>query len=505
MNKQIKVMIISVIFIIPLAIALCGLFTIPIISNNNSIYEMKSPSTSAISATWTPLSDPGIGNRFSGGMVYDDTRNCIYLFGGLEGSGCSHTAKNTLYKYDVAGNSWSLLSPSGTPPDARADFGMVLDTANDQLIIFGGDDGDVSVFGDTWTYDISGNSWHNKNPSSPPSARRFTKMVYDSNQGQVILFGGDDGSPSSQTWTYNPNTNVWTNKNPSGSIPGRQEHVMIYDAQNDQVIVFGGSSGSNLDDTWAYNIQSNSWSNLNPSNKPTGRIDAGFSYINGTDIAVLFAGKTSVATQETWAYNITSNNWEDITPVSSPLIRYFHQMCFDSQGRQVFMYGGTDGCDRRIDFYKLTSTSFAIQSGDQNPPDDSTPPNAPVLEEITPNPDTDGTIILNWNDISNADNYTIYRSNSQITQIDGTLTNLSTTTNSYYTDIIGTDGTYYYTVIAENRAGASSIAIPVSVSVSLGGRNAPVIIPGFPLDIVLIGSFISIIVLYKLTKRRLHF
>ena len=104
---------------------------------------------------------------------------------------------------------------------------------------------------------------------------------------------------------------------------------------------------------------------------------------------------------------------------------------------------------------------------------DETPevPTKPVLNSISPNPSTTGTIILNWNDVSNTDNYTIYRSTSLITQIDGTLTILSTTTNSYYTDTVGTDGTYYYTVIAENIGGSSELANSRSVVVTLADNG----------------------------------
>ncbi|MFX1358327.1 MAG: ABC transporter substrate-binding protein, partial [Promethearchaeota archaeon] len=64
---------------------------------------------------------------------------------------------------------------------------------------------------------------------------------------------------------------------------------------------------------------------------------------------------------------------------------------------------------------------------------DLPPPDAPVLSTITPNPNKDGDVFLDWNDVDEATSYNIYRASSVITDISG-LTAIGTSTSSQYND-----------------------------------------------------------------------
>ncbi|MFX1481453.1 MAG: hypothetical protein ACFFCI_25520, partial [Promethearchaeota archaeon] len=102
-------------------------------------------------------------------------------------------------------------------------------------------------------------------------------------------------------------------------------------------------------------------------------------------------------------------------------------------------------------------------------------PEAPTLSVISPNPDMDGDIILNWNDISFTEIYTVYRYSSLITELNGSVTTLGTTISSTYTDLGLNEGTYYYAVTSDNVLGSSGISNCESVVVDLPGPDAPVL------------------------------
>ena len=80
------------------------------------------------------------------------------------------------------------------------------------------------------------------------------------------------------------------------------------------------------------------------------------------------------------------------------------------------------------------------------------PPDAPQLEYIWSNPDYDGIIDLEWNDVADATIYFVYRDNSFISSIIG-LIPIASTATSHYQDTITFDGTYYYVIIAGNVDG----------------------------------------------------
>ncbi len=73
----------------------------------------------------------------------------------------------------------------------------------------------------------------------------------------------------------------------------------------------------------------------------------------------------------------------------------------------------------------------------------------PVLDAIAPNPTTSATINLNWNDITGALSYHVYRSTSTITDV-SSMTPIASPGTSAYVDTLSSFGTYYYVVVATN-------------------------------------------------------
>ncbi|MHA1270221.1 MAG: hypothetical protein ACTSPY_10580 [Candidatus Helarchaeota archaeon] len=94
------------------------------------------------------------------------------------------------------------------------------------------------------------------------------------------------------------------------------------------------------------------------------------------------------------------------------------------------------------------------------------PPSAPTLDPITPAVNTDGNITLNWNNVSNATLYYIYRNTSFIITIVG-LNPIAIITNTNYTDVITTIGIYYYVIVADNGWANSSISNCQNVTIAI--------------------------------------
>ena len=76
-------------------------------------------------------------------------------------------------------------------------------------------------------------------------------MVYDSQRGRTILFGGFNGNYLGDTWEWNGAIPQWTQMNIVGPKPSaRHTHAMGYDSRRGSIILFGGFYNNYLGDTW---------------------------------------------------------------------------------------------------------------------------------------------------------------------------------------------------------------------------------------------------------------
>jgi N-acetylneuraminic acid mutarotase len=217
------------------------------------------PTTNA----WTNLKPTGSlpSVRSGQSLAYDSGTGKVILFGGWDGT----SYFNDTWAYDPSANAWTNLKPTGILPSVRSSHSLVYDPGTGKVILFGGmiavedakTDSEVAdVYDDTWAYDPAANTWTNLKPAgSLPGARADHSMVYDSGTSRMLLFGGWDGKEShDDTWAYDPAANIWANLKPAGSLPSaRAFYSMVYASDTGQVILFGGTdSGAFLDDTWTY-------------------------------------------------------------------------------------------------------------------------------------------------------------------------------------------------------------------------------------------------------------
>ncbi len=93
-------------------------------------------------------------------------------------------------------------------------------------------------------------------------------------------------------------------------------------------------------------------------------------------------------------------------------------------------------------------------------------PETPILSPISPNPSTSAKVNLVWNDAIGAIDYFIYRSNSLITSTSGMIP-LKRVSTTLFQDIINVSGIYYYSIVATNLEGNSSLSNCQNVSITI--------------------------------------
>jgi uncharacterized protein (TIGR03437 family) len=233
---------------------------------------------------------------------------------------------------------WIQQSPQ-TSPIARIGQVMAYDSAQGQVVLFGGQgySGGITSLNDTWVWD--GTNWTQESPQDSPPIRNGPAMAYDSAHDQVVLFGGEYGADTyTDTWTWD-GTN-WTQVSPTTSPSVRHDHAMAYDPVHGQMVLFGGAVGNNfsfLNDTWVWD--GTNWTEVFPINSPPARFGHQMAYDSAHGKIVMFGGATrSLIYGDTWLWD--GSNWTQAPGVIGPPARYSHSMAYDTSEGQAVMFGG---------------------------------------------------------------------------------------------------------------------------------------------------------------------
>lgn len=239
---------------------------------------------------------------------------------------------------------WIQKSPD-LSPSARILHAMAYDTDNQQVILFGGRSS-AGASGDTWIYNPSNNTWNEQIlQGSPPPPAAAHAMVYDPVNKRVILFGGVDPTGihlDNDAWAYNVEANSWTNLNlnPADSPSPRSLTAMVYVPDKMQVILFGGETEEGLsDETWAFN---DTWTKLTLNPSPSPRFKHAMAYDAMNQQVILFGGEIDLGEKnsETWAYDVNNNTWSELSPANPPSARLGHAMVYDTINERIMMFGG---------------------------------------------------------------------------------------------------------------------------------------------------------------------
>jgi hypothetical protein len=242
-------------------------------------------------------------------MVYCNQTNEIILYGGF---GLTDT-----WSFDSVTQTWSQVV-TATNPGIHHSLALAYDPQENVVILFGGFNESGRVTDDTWKFDCDTREWSELSPSTTPLARYGHVMVYDESINLIVLTAGNTATQGHQddTWTYNVSANTWTQLTPTGSPDRLKWPSMTYDSVNQKCILFGGQIGDYaVDRTWIYDAQLNTWTRKYPDDAPTDRINTGLAFDSMSNITILFGGMTvgGIQYDDTWTYSYESNVWTNVT------------------------------------------------------------------------------------------------------------------------------------------------------------------------------------------------
>lgn len=222
----------------------------------------------------------------------------ILMLGGFE-VGDQGLPLRYLWRWGVEGwRRYPACQGSDCPP-ARGNHAMVLAElpAGPTLVVFGGD-AYGGILDDTWLFD--GQSWTEATACGDdgcPAARAHHAMAFDEARGELVMFGGTDGSDRDRgdTWRWTQSAG-WERLDlpPEQSPTPRRGHAMTYDAARQQVLLYGGASDvdGNYADLWSF--ADGTWSAQGRrcvgASCPAPRTGHTLVYDPARDVVVAFAG-----------------------------------------------------------------------------------------------------------------------------------------------------------------------------------------------------------------------
>ncbi len=237
---------------------------------------------------------------------------------------------------------------------------MAFDALDNYLVLFGGCTGSACPApAQTWTY--SGGSWTNVSALGPqPPPRAFAGLVYDSHDNYILLFGGRGvgGVPLNDTWTYSSGT--WANiTNVSSAPPARYAGSVAYDRVDAYVVLYGGCGAvvCPLNDTWRF--VTGGWRDVSPlaGVPPPARYGASFAWDNGDAYALLFGGCGTLCPMgDSWQFS--KGKWAPLTVTGSPTPRAFASMTYDVVQNLTYLFGGNGSAGPRWDTWKYANARW---------------------------------------------------------------------------------------------------------------------------------------------------
>jgi len=182
-------------------------------------------------------------------MAYDEKRQTIVLFGGMTIKfPAGQIALGDTWEWD--GQSWSRIFVKG--PEPRWGHKMVYDQSNGNILLFGGNDG-KKYFDDTWIWNGNTAEWSKVTPGTIPGARCFHSLTCDTVRGRILMFGGLSASetPLRDLWEWNGTE--WTLLMAEAPPKPRYNSGFVYDPRRNKSLLFGGFDGKEFfRDSWEF-------------------------------------------------------------------------------------------------------------------------------------------------------------------------------------------------------------------------------------------------------------
>ena len=212
-------------------------------------------------ASTGPAARAQIENQF----VYDSLHDRFILFGGRcrdpDNCGFAGNRLNDTWVYDPGANTWTQVFPATSPP-SRDQAQMYFDAAHGVTVLYGGADINGTALGDTWIFDLAAQTWTQLTPTGTPIPLNLAMVAFapTTGCGYIALGETTDGAASHNVYQICLTSSGGGNISPVANIAATPTSGSI-----STVFSFYGGASSDADGT----ITSYAW-NFGDGSSATG-------------------------------------------------------------------------------------------------------------------------------------------------------------------------------------------------------------------------------------------
>ena len=269
---------------------------------------------------WSYVAEPA-NELFMQGAAYDEARERVVLFGGLEADHVGAGSSSTTALFD--GATWQALMARG--PAAGGGAVLVYDAARERVVLTGGGAyTNAKPRTETWLFD--GKAWANAAPAESPGSQ-YAGAAYDRARELVVLVRPIDGN-ASETWEWDGET--WQHVAAATPLPYVYQYALAYDAVRERIVSLVAGA------LWAWD--GNTWARVDS--------DDGRDSERGTSpIAYDVARSRLVAHRpykSTWEHD--GSTWHEVRP-TKPAARTGAASIYDSARKRSVYFGGVTEAD----------------------------------------------------------------------------------------------------------------------------------------------------------------
>jgi hypothetical protein len=279
--------------------------------------------------------------------IYDPLRDRMVVFGGQDASPARLNDVWALSLAETPARTWTQLTPTGTPPSARCGHSAIYDPLRDRMVVFGGQNASSTYLNDVWALSLTeAPAWTQLTPTgTPPDVRAEHSAIYDPVRDRIVMFGGVSSSYLDDVWELSlADTPQWTEL--AAGRPGPiGSHSAIYDPVRDRMVVFGGQGGI-YSALWVLSLAGPPlWTELAPQSPgPWTRTEHSAIYDPVRDRMVVFGGTFGPKYNDVWALSLEQTPaWTQLTPTGTPpSAREEHSAIYDPVRNRMVAFGGSD-------------------------------------------------------------------------------------------------------------------------------------------------------------------
>ena len=332
-------------------------------------------------ARWSVVTAGLPSARQQPALAYDPRRGAVVLFGGVAPT--SFPSLHLQDTWELRGNQWAQVATS-TAPSPRAGASLAFDPRAQGIVLFGGSL-NLSVLGDTWSFD--GAQW-TPLASSGPAPRSEAALAFDPQRQAMVLYGGQSAVPPfagvcDDTWEWNGSSwqvlgaplarlsrpalfadasgmllcgrddfagqllvyrrsgAAWTPVYTHQELPRLASPALAFDGLRGQLVRFGGTlvgPQTLLGDTAVWQ---GLWLPIAVASAPPARRNSAMAFDPLRGECVLFGGLAGTLLDDTWTWN--GSVWTQHAPTVSPPARSNPAMAFDASRGTVVLHGGDNG------------------------------------------------------------------------------------------------------------------------------------------------------------------